>query len=70
MSDATLWTGIRVKHIIAGIAESIEKQAGERKAERTIYAYIQISKELPKEIKEKIAVEPQRRAAPHQFSLP
>jgi len=47
--------GVKDKSIVAGIAESIEKQTGEKKAERTIWEYIQISKELPKGVKQKTA---------------
>jgi len=46
--------GVKDKSIVAGIAESIERQTGEKKAEDIIGRYIQIAKELPEKIKKKI----------------
>jgi len=49
--------GVKDKSIVNGIAESIEKQTGEKKAEKTIYRYIQVAKELPKKLKAKIRID-------------
>lgn len=49
--------GVKDKAIVTGIAESLEKLTGNKKAERTIEQYIQIAKELPKEVKDKIVID-------------
>ena len=49
--------GVKDKSIVVGMAESIEKQTGEKKAERTIRRYIQVAKELPDKIKGKMVVD-------------
>jgi len=39
--------GMKEKHIVAGIVEAHEKLTGEKKAERTVWRYLQIANELP-----------------------
>ena len=47
--------GVKDKSIVAGIAMSIQEMTGERPAERTVEEYIQVAKDLPNEVKDKIA---------------
>ena len=49
--------GIHDKHIVEKIAKRLEELIGEKRAEKTIYDYIRITK-LPKEVKEKIRNDP------------
>lgn len=46
--------GVKDKSIIAGMAESIEKQTGAKKADESIRRYIQVAKDIPEPVKKKI----------------
>lgn len=46
--------GVKDKHIVSTIAKSLEELTGEKQAERSIRKYIQVSKDLPEEVKKTV----------------